>query len=68
MKAEVAEVFLEAQNVGYQSSEAKRKLENTEVAAIGKAITVLVACRKLPSAADEPGPKPNPNQAADKRR
>jgi S1-C subfamily serine protease len=53
VKGEVAQLFLEAQNVGYQSSDAKRKLENTEVAAIGKAITVLVACRKIPSAADE---------------
>jgi S1-C subfamily serine protease len=53
VKAEIAQHFLEAQNVGYQSSDAKRKLENTEVAAIGKAITVLVACRKIPSAADE---------------
>ena len=53
VKGEVAQSFLEAQNVSYQSGAAKRKLENTEVAAIGKAITVLVACRKLPSAADE---------------
>lgn len=53
VKGEIAQLFLEAQSVGYQSSDAKRKLENTEVAAIGKAITVLVACRKIPSAADE---------------
>ncbi len=53
VKTEIAQLFLEAQNVGYQSSDAKRKLENTEVAAIGKAITVLVACRKIPSAAEE---------------
>ena len=53
VKGEVAQAFLDAQNVSYQSSDAKRKLENTEVAAIGKAITVLVACRKIPSAADE---------------
>ena len=53
VKGEVAQLFLEAQNVSYRSSDARRKLENTEVAAIGKAITVLVACRKIPSAADE---------------
>ena len=53
VKAEIAQLFLEAQNVSYQSGAAKRKLENTEIAAIGRAITVLVACRKLPSAADE---------------
>ena len=53
VKGEVAQTFLEAQNVNFQSSAERRKLENTEVAAIGKAITVLVACRKIPSAADE---------------
>jgi uncharacterized protein len=54
VKGEVAQTFLQAQNVNFQSSTERRKLENTEVAAIGKAITVLVACRKIPSAADEP--------------
>lgn len=53
VKADVAQSFLDAQNVNYQSGAAKRKLENTEVAAIGKAITVLVACRKIPSAVVE---------------
>jgi S1-C subfamily serine protease len=53
VKAEVAQTFLDAQSVEYESSAAKPKLENTEVAAIGRAITVLVACRKVPSAADE---------------
>jgi S1-C subfamily serine protease len=53
VKGEVAQTFLEAQNVNFQSSTERRKLENTEVAAIGKAITVLVACRKIPSAPDE---------------
>jgi hypothetical protein len=46
IKAEVAQLFLEAQNVAHQTGAEKRKLENTEVAAIGRAITVLVACRK----------------------
>ena len=53
VKADVAQSFLDAQNVSYQSGAAKRKLENTEVAAIGKAITVLVACRKVPTATVE---------------
>jgi S1-C subfamily serine protease len=53
VKADVAQSFLDAQNVSYQSGAAKRRLENTEVAAIGKAITVLVACRKTPSAVVE---------------
>jgi S1-C subfamily serine protease len=53
VKAEVAQTFLDAQSVEYESSAAKPKLENTEVAAIGRAITVLVACRKIPSATAE---------------
>jgi hypothetical protein len=39
-------LFLEAHNVGHRSGAETRKLENTEVAALGRAITVLVACRK----------------------
>jgi hypothetical protein len=46
IKAEVAQLFLEAHNVSFQSGAEKRKLENTEVAALGRAITVLVACRR----------------------
>ena len=46
IKAEVAQLFLEAHNVSYHSGAGKRKLENTEVAALGRAITVLVACRR----------------------
>jgi S1-C subfamily serine protease len=46
IKAEVAQLFLDAHNVSFQSGAEKRKLENTEVAALGRAITVLVACRK----------------------
>jgi hypothetical protein len=53
VKAEVAQVFLDAQSVSYQSGGATAKLENTEVAAIGKAITVLVACRKVPAVGDQ---------------
>jgi hypothetical protein len=46
IKAELAQSLLEAHNVSYQSGAEKRKLENTEVAALGRAITVLVACRR----------------------
>jgi S1-C subfamily serine protease len=53
VKAEVAQLFLDALSVKYQSGGATAKLENTEVAAIGKAITVLVACRKSASATDD---------------
>lgn len=53
VKGEIAQLFLASLNVKYQSGAGKGKMENTEVAAIGKAITVLVACRKSQSAADE---------------
>jgi uncharacterized protein len=46
IKAEVAQLFLEANRVAHQVGAQKRRLENTEVAAIGRAITVLVSCRK----------------------
>ena len=46
IKAEVAQLFLEAHGVAYQGGVEARKLENTEVAAIGRAVTVLVACRR----------------------
>jgi S1-C subfamily serine protease len=46
IKAEVAQLFLDTHGVAHQSGAEKRKLENTEVAAIGRAITVLVSCRK----------------------
>ena len=46
IKAEVAQLFLETHGVKHRSGSEKRRLENTEVAAIGRAITVLVNCRK----------------------
>jgi uncharacterized protein len=46
IKAEIAQLFLEANRVAHHSGAGKRRLENTEVAAIGRAITVLVGCRK----------------------
>jgi S1-C subfamily serine protease len=46
IKAEVAQLFLAAHNVRHASGAEMRKLENTEVAALGRAITVLVACRR----------------------
>jgi S1-C subfamily serine protease len=45
IKAEIAQLFLEANRVAHHSGAGKRRLENTEVAAIGRAITVLVGCR-----------------------
>jgi len=46
VKATVARAFLDSNNVKYRDSVKRDKLENTEVAAIGKAATVLVSCRK----------------------
>jgi hypothetical protein len=46
IKGEVAQLFLEAQKVSHQSGAERRKLENTEVAALGRVVTVLVACRR----------------------
>lgn len=46
VKATVAQAFLESHNVRYRDGAKREKLENTEVASIGKAATVLVACRK----------------------
>jgi S1-C subfamily serine protease len=46
IKAELAQAFLATHGVRHASGAEMRKLENTEVAAIGRAITVLVACRR----------------------
>jgi uncharacterized protein len=53
IKAEVAQLFLETHGVKHRSGSEKRRLENTEVAAIGRAITVLVNCRKEATAASQ---------------
>jgi S1-C subfamily serine protease len=51
VRGEVAQTFLERHAAAFRSSAAGPKLENTEVAAIGRAITVLVACRRPGAAA-----------------
>ena len=51
VRGEVAQTFLERNSAAFRSGAAGAKLENTEVAAIGRAITVLVACRKSAAAA-----------------
>ncbi|HJS36536.1 MAG TPA: serine protease, partial [Burkholderiales bacterium] len=51
VKGEVAQAFLEKQSAAFRSAPGGEKLENTEVAAIGRAVTVLVACRRAPSKA-----------------
>jgi S1-C subfamily serine protease len=48
VKGEMAQLFLDGQNVSYESGAREGKLENTELATIGRRITVLVACRKNP--------------------
>lgn len=48
VQGEIAQLFLERNAVDFERDAGGSKLENTEVAAIGRAITVLVACRKQP--------------------
>jgi S1-C subfamily serine protease len=48
VKAEMAQLFLDGQSVSYESGAREGNLENTEIAAIGRWITVLVLCRKNP--------------------
>jgi S1-C subfamily serine protease len=48
VKGEMAQLFLDGQNVSYESGAREEKLENTRLATIGRRITVLVACRKNP--------------------
>jgi S1-C subfamily serine protease len=51
VKGEVAQAFLESQSARFRSAPGGAKLENTEVAAIGREVTVLVACRRSAPAA-----------------
>jgi len=44
IRGDVVRSFLEAQNVDFTSSSVSKKLENTEIASCGTAITVLVRC------------------------
>lgn len=46
VRGEIAQSFLEKHAARFASAAGGRKLENTEVAAIGRSITVLVACRQ----------------------
>ena len=48
VQGEIAQLFLERNQVAFERDAGGEKLENTEVAAIGRAVTVLVACRKKP--------------------
>jgi len=48
VRGDLAQRFLERYDVRLQSETDGSKLENTEVAAIGRAVTVLIACRKNP--------------------
>ena len=49
VRGEIAQLFLARNNVAFERDGGGSKLENTEVAAIGRAITVLIACRKKPT-------------------
>jgi len=48
VRGDLAQTFLERYDVRLQTESGEAKLENTEVAAIGRAVTVLIACRKTP--------------------
>ncbi len=48
VRGEIAQLFLERHDVDFERESRGSKLENTEVAAIGRAVTVLIACRKNP--------------------
>jgi len=48
VRGELAQSFLARYDVRLDSNPDGSKLENTEVAAIGRAVTVLIACRKNP--------------------
>ena len=48
VRGELAQLFLERHDVAFARDAGGSKLENTEVAAIGRAVTVLIACRKNP--------------------
>jgi len=46
VRGEVAQTFLQTHAARFATGAGGRKLENTEVAAIGRSITLLVACRR----------------------
>jgi hypothetical protein len=46
VRGELAQSFLERYDVRLNTAADGSKLENTAVAAIGRAVTVLIACRK----------------------
>jgi len=48
VRGELAQLFLERNEVDFARDAGGSKLENTEVAAIGRAVTVLIACRRNP--------------------
>ena len=48
VKGEMAQLFMDGQGVDYERGANEEKLENTQLATIGRRITVLVACRKNP--------------------
>jgi len=45
-RGEIAQTFLRTHAARFATGAGGRKLENTEVAAIGRSITLLVACRR----------------------
>jgi S1-C subfamily serine protease len=61
IRGDVVRSFLEAQQVDFTASSASLKLENTEIANRGTAVTVLVRCiRELASPVQAPAPPASP--------
>jgi S1-C subfamily serine protease len=51
IKGEVVRTFLEAQNIDFTSSDNSSRLEHTDIASRGAAVTVRVRCLREPTAA-----------------
>ena len=63
IRGDVVRAFLEAQGASFTASEASTKLDNTEIAARGAAVTVRVRCiRDGPTAAPAPSTPANSQQ------
>jgi S1-C subfamily serine protease len=58
IRGDVVRSFLEAQRVDFTTSSASSKLENTEIASRGTAVTVLIRCVREPAPPAEPPATP----------
>jgi hypothetical protein len=60
IRGDVVRSFLEAQHVAFTASSVSAKLENTEIAKRGAAVTVLVRCIRESAAAQPPATPASP--------